>query len=71
MIRMHFYVSRCSDGLIHVQNVLMGHMGQHHVHDEAGFEEWKKKGNIDEEDVIPFDKAECKCGYKAGEVGNL
>lgn len=40
-LTMIFYAQRNTDGLIHVTNALGIHVGQHHVHDEASWEDWK------------------------------
>lgn len=50
MIRMRFYVSIDEDGIYHVQNAVMGHMGQNHTHTKEDFERWSK--DIDPQDII-------------------
>jgi hypothetical protein len=37
---MTFYCTREKDGTIHVQNAVMGMMGQHHVHTPEDFKSW-------------------------------
>jgi len=67
-IEMHFYVTKTEDGLYHVQNVVMGHFGQHHIHNEKSFNKWKK--NINPKYIHMFEfKASCNCGLtKSGDV---
>lgn len=71
-IRMRHYVTVTKDGLYHVQNAVMGHFGQHHVHTKRDFEAWVKKNKIAQEDIIMMEGCvngnECNCGLKAGEV---
>ena len=62
---MTFYIYRNKDETIHVQNVFMGHFGQHHVHTEEGFKKWKKDINEAEFSVMSRD---CDCGLKASQV---
>jgi hypothetical protein len=63
---MTFYCTRETDGTIHVQNVVMGHLGQHHAHDPEDFERWK--AGIAESQIVWLDAAPCDCGLKPGEV---
>ena len=67
MISMRFYVTRTDDGLIHVQNAIMGRFGQHHVHSKEDFAKWMNDGDIQKEDIIELGKT-CDCGLKSGEV---
>lgn len=63
---MQFYARETPDGLIHVQNAIMGKNGQHHAHDKDSFERWQK--GIDKEN-IHFEKTEsCDCELKSGDV---
>lgn len=63
MITMTFSVSKDTDGNIHVQNGVMGMLGQHHVHSPEGFERWRKPGDsIREIDGL------CDCGLRPGQV---
>lgn len=65
-IEMIFYCTREKDGTIHVQNAVMGMMGQHHVHTEAGFAEWRV--GLDEHNIKWLQgTAPCDSGLKAGE----
>ena len=48
-IRMKFYVKIDDKGIYHVQNVLMGRMGQKHTHTKEEFEQWST--DIDEKDI--------------------
>lgn len=58
-IEMHFYATRTPDGLIHVQNVIDGLLGQHHIHNEQSFERWRK----DVPDaILTIDEGACDCG---------
>lgn len=67
MMEMNFYITRTADGLVHVQNAVMGYLGQHHVHSQTGFEQWAKetgaKGNIKD-----LGSTKCDCGLKAGQT---
>lgn len=60
---MRFYVHRNEDGSVHVQNALMGHAGQHHVHSPEGFDEWRSKG-----DDIVEQSGQCNCDLSIGQV---
>lgn len=70
-MQMNHYITKTADGLIHVQNAVMGHFGQHHVHTKEDFEAWVKKNKIHKENIIMLDGCkdgkECKCGLKAGQ----
>lgn len=50
MIEMIHYVSTNKDGIIEVQNVVMGMFGQKHTHTKKGFGKWKK--DIDEKYIV-------------------
>jgi hypothetical protein len=64
---MNFYCTKEADGSIHVQNAVMGHLGQHHVHTLEDFEQWGK--GVDLAHIVMLkDCAPCSCGLKAGEV---
>jgi len=65
LISMSFYVSKDKNGNIHVQNAIMGHLGQHHVHTPKGFKKWAK--DIDKEDIHNLDGL-CDCGLILGQV---
>jgi hypothetical protein len=62
---MNFYVMEDPDGTIHVQNAVMGHYGQHHVHTKEDFKKWAK--DISKENLIDL-KTKCGCGMKAGQT---
>ena len=64
MFQMTFYCTKEADGTIHVQNAIMGALGQHHVHTPEDFEVWRK----DTEVKWLKGTAPCDCGLKAGEV---
>jgi hypothetical protein len=64
-VEMHFYVVRTPDGLYHIQNVVMGHLGQHHIHSEKSYKKWVK--GIDKK-FVHFREGECNCGLKPGDV---
>lgn len=66
MSEMTFHCTKESDGTIHVQNAVMGMMGQHHIHTQADFDRWK--ADIDEGSIQWFDCGPCDCGLSAGEV---
>jgi hypothetical protein len=64
---MDFYVVIDANSRYHVQNILMGHDGQHHVHTKESFAKWKK--NVDSKDIhISKTKAQCDCGLMPGDV---
>ena len=66
VIQMNHYITKTADGLIHVQNAVMGHFGQHHVHTKEDFEAWVKKNKVHKENIIDVgDK--CTCGLKVGQ----
>lgn len=62
---MQFYVSHDEAGNVHVQNAIMGMLGQHHVHTPDDFIAWRKPDDevIELENVGP-----CDCGLKPGEM---
>ena len=62
---MTFYCTKESDGTIHVQNAVMGMMGQHHVHTQDDFDVWSK-GSEDSIEWLTGDCDPCACGLKAG-----
>ena len=64
MYTMTHYCTREKDGTIHVQNAVMGMMGQHHVHTPKDFKKWRK----DNDTIKWLDCEPCGCGLKAGEV---
>jgi hypothetical protein len=68
MIEMHFYVTKNKDGLYHVQNTVMGHFGQHHIHNKKSFNKWKK--GIPKKYIhILEGTSDCNCGLmKSGDV---
>lgn len=59
IVPMTFIVTITDDGLYHVQNVIMGQMGQHHVHTKESFQRWKK--DIDSKH-LKVSQGECNCG---------
>ena len=59
---MTFYCTKESDGTIHVQNAVMGMMGQHHVHTQADFDRWA--ADIDNSSIQWLDCGPCDCGEK-------
>jgi hypothetical protein len=79
-IKMHFYYHKDrqekyessgrgridKQSLIHVQNAVMGHLGQHHVHTPEEFEEWKK--GISEDCLHEGPVNDCDCGLEPGEA---
>lgn len=65
---MTHYITKTRDGLYHVQNAIMGMMGQHHVHTEEGFKQWKAGGNIEDQDIVFLDSTKCSCGLTPSEV---
>lgn len=67
MIRMQFYISKDSAGNIHVQNAVMGYLGQHHVHTPKDFAAWKKSAKVAAKDCHQL-KVACDCGLKSGQV---
>lgn len=72
MFTMTHYVSRNSDGSVHVTNAVAGMIGQHHVHTEGGFRDWADGGEgsrpISPEAIKPMEGVtDCDCGLKPGE----
>jgi len=66
IINMEFYVIITIDGMYHVQNCVMGMLGQHHVHNKPSYKKWSK-GIA--ETHIHIEKGECNCGLnKSGDV---
>ena len=65
-VRMAFYVQKTDDGLVHVQNFVMGLRGQHHMHTPKGFQNWKH--GISGEDIVVSEGGACGCGLKPGDV---
>jgi hypothetical protein len=63
---MRHYVALTPDGLYHVQNMVGTMIGQHHVHSENGYKEWKSK--VDEKDIHLEESEFCPCGLEAGYV---
>ncbi len=67
MLSMTFYATTTPDGNVHVQNAVMGLMGQHHVHTRAGFLKWKRQ--VRKEDLrTEKSRSPCGCGLKPGQV---
>ncbi|KKL79837.1 hypothetical protein LCGC14_2010810 [marine sediment metagenome] len=66
MYTMNHYCTREKDGTVHVQNAVMGIMGQHHVHTPNDFAKWRK--DVDNNAIEWLDCDPCDCGLKAGEV---
>jgi len=72
--RMVFSVTRTDDGLVHVQNTVMGLRGQHHVHTAEEFGRWadgapdRGIGPVDLCDIQELRAAACDCGLAAGEM---
>lgn len=66
-IVMQFYISKDSAGNIHVQNAVMGHLGQHHVHTPKDFAAWKKSAKVAAKDCHQL-KTVCDCGLEPGQV---
>jgi len=64
---MFHYATETPDGLIHVQNYVMGLSGQHHVHTKEGFRAWLKIAKVRKRDVS-IRKGSCNCGLKPSEV---
>ncbi|MGD0919926.1 MAG: hypothetical protein ABSB22_26100 [Thermodesulfobacteriota bacterium] len=63
---MRHYVALTPDGLYHVQNMVGAMIGQHHVHTEKGYKEWKK--DIDKK-YFHLETGEfCACGLEPGYV---
>jgi len=66
-LRMIHCAIETPDGLIHVQNYVMGLRGQHHVHTKDGFKAWLKIANLHKRDVS-IQKGSCDCGLTPSEV---
>lgn len=72
MFTMTHYVTRNSDGSVHVTNAVGGMIGQHHVHTEDDFRDWAdgREGvkPISPDAIKPLQAtADCDCGLKPGE----
>jgi len=63
--RMIHYWWKNPDGTIHVQNAIMAHFGQHHVHTQEGFDKWKKNVKLVD---LQYQQGKCGCTLKPGEV---
>jgi len=63
---MKFYCQKQPDGTIHVQNAVMGHLGQHHVHTAAEFAAWRK--GVGAKYLKLADAKACGCGLEPGQV---
>jgi hypothetical protein len=63
---MHFYVVKTPDGLYHVQNIVAGRLGQHHVHSEKSYERWAQ--SVDKRLIHYLGEGECNCGLKCGDI---
>lgn len=61
--QMTFYCTKEADGTIHVQNAVMGTMGQHHVHTRGDFDKWSK----DNDSIEWLDCDPCDCGLQPGQ----
>lgn len=68
---MTFYVHEQPDGTIHVQNMLAGMLGQHHVHTPEDYERWRNLDSfpVSDEDIsrASQDTNPCTCGLAPGE----
>lgn len=64
-----FRVTETTDGLLHVQNVVKGHDGQHHVHGKGGFKKWQRE--CAKEIAISITQGDCACGLAAGQVKEI
>ena len=65
MLEMNFYVVKTEEGIYHVQNAVMGMLGQHHVHTERGYNRWRKGVPVKN---IHLSAGECDCGLSPGTV---
>ena len=66
--RMRHYVSRGPGRrTVHVQNMLVGLTGQHHVHSPAQFRRWQRTVQPGEAELLHV-RGICRCGLRAGEV---
>lgn len=70
MADISFAVSKTGDNLIHVQNIVGGHEGQHHVHSEKGFEKWRKE-SVPKGIEIKIEPRACPCGLTVGQVKEI
>lgn len=60
---MNFYVFEDGKGNYHIQNMLMGMEGQHHIHTKEDFERWKEEGKIQESNIKFMGKLKDKCSF--------
>jgi len=63
-ISMSFYATETPDGNVHVQNAVMGMLGQHHVHTQGSYARWKREPKV----TVKASKGTCDCGLKPGDV---
>lgn len=63
---MTFYCTREADGTIHVQNAVLGYLGQHHVHTPEDFQKWSR--TVDPGRIVWLKASPCECGLHAGAV---
>jgi hypothetical protein len=66
MFEMHFYVTKTADGLYHIQNVVAGYLGQHHVHTHQDYKKWRRK--LRKKERLHFSKGMCGCNLNNGET---
>ena len=64
-IEMEHYVTEAPNGTVHVQNVIGGLPGQHHVHTPASFKRWCETTHPK---IAETAKGECGCGLTPGQV---
>jgi hypothetical protein len=68
MFQMLFRAVIYPDGTVHVQNSVMGHLGQHHVHTLKGYKQWKKDTERECEETKAKKGEKCDCGLKVGQT---
>lgn len=72
MLIMTFHGFRQPDGTIHIQNSIMGSLGQHHAHTPEDFEVWKQGSGtfpVSDEDIL-WATVPCDCSLQPGDATN-
>lgn len=63
MFEMIHHATIYPDGTVHVQNSIMGHLGQHHVHTLQGYRRWKKDLKLKCTEKRAKEGEKCDCGF--------
>ncbi len=69
MFEMTHYCTKEKDGSVHVQNAVMGHLGQHHVYTNLrDFKKWTVVADVKASAIKWLKCDPCGCGLEPGEV---